>query len=456
MVVVYKVDRLTRSLSDFAKLVDVFDEHAVSFVSVTQQFNTTSSMGRLTLNMLLSFAQFEREVTGERIRDKLAASMAKGMWMGGTAPLGYAPNGRSLKIIPDEAETVRTIYQLYLEVKSVSKLAEELDRRKIRSKRFKTKTGNWRGGHKFAQGGLYKLLANPIYLGKIRHKKNVYEGLHEAILDQDLWDAVQKQIEDNRQGHKASHHLQKNALLKDKMFDPEGDKMVVSHVQNHGKRYHYYITSRVMRGQRDTNAWRLPKQEIEGRVERIVREAIVNPPLLIEAAKVAGHPSDVWTRLHGGIELGELSPFDLVKRVDLAVGEITITLAISAEEKAPTLQIKKALHMQRRGLEQRLVLAGETRKPDPALVKLLVRGIAWLELLTSGKAKSVKDIAEKEGLSGRYISKALPFAFLSPRIQQAIMIGAQPVDLTAKKLAHIGQLPLDWTEQETLLGFPKR
>jgi site-specific DNA recombinase len=198
VVVVYKVDRLTRSLADFAKMVELFDAQAVSFVAVTQQFNTTTSMGRLTLNVLLSFAQFEREVTGERIRDKIAASKRKGMWMGGTTPLGYDVDDRRLVINSAEAETVRHIYQRYLELQSVRLLRDELDRRGIVSKIRISKSGNRTGGKVFSRGALYELLSNPIYIGEIRHRKERHPGQHEPIVYRELWERVQRQLRDGQ------------------------------------------------------------------------------------------------------------------------------------------------------------------------------------------------------------------------------------------------------------------
>lgn len=197
VVVVYKVDGLTRALADFAKIVEVFDSQGVSFVSVTQAFNTTSSMGRLTLNVLLSFAQFEREVTGERIRDKIAASKAKGMWMGGNPPLGYTMIDRKLLIVPEEAETVRLIFSQYLALKSVNALSAELDAGSVYSKLHLARNENRRGGTPFSNGALFHLLRNRIYLGEIVHKKQVYPGLHDEIVDPRLFERVQQQLATN-------------------------------------------------------------------------------------------------------------------------------------------------------------------------------------------------------------------------------------------------------------------
>src|SRR5882672_11007742 len=190
VVVVYKVDRLTRSLADFAKIVEIFGAAGVSFVSVTQQFNTTTSMGRLTLNVLLSFAQFEREVTGERIRDKIAASKQKGMWMGGWVPIGYDRKDRTLVINQDEAKTVRTIFELFLRLRNVRKVHAELARLKLTTKPYPISTGKILGGLPFSRGHIYRILSNPLYIGEIAHKEVRHAGQHPRIIDQEIWEAV--------------------------------------------------------------------------------------------------------------------------------------------------------------------------------------------------------------------------------------------------------------------------
>jgi site-specific DNA recombinase len=208
VVVVYKIDRLTRSLMDFAKLVEVFDRKGVTFVSITQSFNTTTSMGRLTLNMLLSFAQFEREVTGERIRDKIAASKKKGMWIGGFVPIGYEAKNRTLTIIESEAETVRLVFRLYLELKNVRLVEEELRCRGVTTKRYVAASGRTVGGQPFSRGHIYKLLSNPLYIGEIAHKGTRYPGQHPAIIDADTWQAVQAQLKENTRGNRTQGKCQ--------------------------------------------------------------------------------------------------------------------------------------------------------------------------------------------------------------------------------------------------------
>src|SRR5436305_5603878 len=228
VIVVYKVDRLTRSLADFAKLVELFDAQGVSFVSVTQQFNTTSSMGRLTLNVLLSFAQFEREVTGERIRDKIAASKKKGMWMGGNVPLAYEADERALVINPAEAETVRRIFALYRELGSVRRVKEEADRLGLRTKSSTTANGIERGGKPFSRGHLYSLLSNPIYTGQIAHKGALHPGQQPALIDNESWSAVRDQLATKTTDQRRRATSADPSLLAALLVDARGDRLTPS------------------------------------------------------------------------------------------------------------------------------------------------------------------------------------------------------------------------------------
>ncbi len=241
VVVVYKVDRLTRALADFAKIVEIFDAQSVSFVSVTQQFNTTSSMGRLTLNVLLSFAQFEREVTAERIRDKIAASKKKGMWMGGTVPLGYDARDRTLVINEPEAETVRTLFRLYLELGNVRLVTEEANRRGLRSKLRENLNSRMRGGLPFYRGHIYTILTNPVYIGRIPHKKETYPGLHPAIIDQETWTSVQRMMDGHRVDRRNGINAKHPSPLAGNLFDDKGTPFTPTHAVKNGKRYRYYV-----------------------------------------------------------------------------------------------------------------------------------------------------------------------------------------------------------------------
>ena len=265
-IVVYKIDRLTRSLTDFAKLVDRLDAAQASFVSVTQSFNTATSMGRLTLNMLLSFAQFEREVTSERIRDKIAASKRKGMWMGGHVPLGYRANGRTLKIDEAEARTIRTLYDLYRKLGSVREVNDCAEALGFRSRRRARSCGRVSGGIPFDRGHLHHILSNPVYAGRIRHKGQVYDGQHLAIIDPKTWDKVQELLQS---GAAISRGTRKKAItspLAGKLFDETGDRLTPSHSRKNGKRLRYYVSRRVIAGgcEKHPDAWRLPAEQVEG------------------------------------------------------------------------------------------------------------------------------------------------------------------------------------------------
>jgi site-specific DNA recombinase len=268
VVVVYKVDRLTRALSDFAKLVEVFDRREVSFVSITQQFNTTTSMGRLTLNVLLSFAQFERELIGERVRDKIAASKKKGMWMGGTVPLGYDVRDRKLMVNESEARTVVDIFRRYLRLKSVRALAEELAAAGFRTKRRYRPDGTEYGNQRFSHGALYLMLQNRTYRGEATHKGNAYPGEHSAIVEQSLWDAVQVVLAENRVARANGANTKQPSLLSGMIFDEAGDRLTPTWSVKKGTRYRYYVSSSLVtgRGQTQASGRRIPA----GNLERVV------------------------------------------------------------------------------------------------------------------------------------------------------------------------------------------
>src|SRR6266849_108492 len=293
IIVVYKVDRLTRSLADFARLVEIFDAQGVSFVSVTQQFNTTSSMGRLTLNVLLSFAQFEREVTGERIRDKIAASKKKGMWMGGNVPLGYDASERTLVINPAEAETVRCIFALYRELGCVRRVKEKADRLGLSTKRNTTAGGIERGGRSFSRGHIYNLLSNPIYIGEIAHKGQLYPGQHPALIDTETWTAVRDRLATKASAHRRKADAAEPSLLAGVLVDAWGERFTPSHAVKKGRRYRYYVSGALIAeaGPDRAQGWRLPAQEIEDTVIKVLTDALNSPALLIERFGTA-IPSD--------------------------------------------------------------------------------------------------------------------------------------------------------------------
>lgn len=454
-VVVYKVDRLTRSLADFAKIVDVLDSNGISFVSVTQQFNTTTSMGRLTLNMLLSFAQFEREVTGERIRDKIAASKRKGLWMGGRVPLGYRANGRTLEIERGEAETVRQLFSLYLELGSVRRLKQESDRRGLRSKIYTDSNGKISGGCVFGRGSLYHLLSNPIYAGRVPHKDESYEGQHQAIIEIETWKAVQKQLAEQAPPTSRTDTNHYSSPLRGKLFDESGARLTPSHTVKSGRRYRYYVSAgSISSGDTLRSAWRLPAREIERFVEQAVLELFRNPDQLARLARSARVSRNRLPALLEQARSGTYEPLSLVERVDLTSDEITIEIGLARLLSGPPKRIRLAVpaRIRRRGVEQKLVIPGAgssatTRTADPTLLRLVARSRHWLEAIASGRVASFKEIAKAEGVSEQFVSNRISFAFLAPEIVESISAGSQPADLTADALVKRIDIPLSWSEQ---------
>lgn len=323
-VVVYKVDRLTRSLTDFARIVERFDARSVSFVSVTQSFNTTSSMGRLTLNMLLSFAQFEREVTGERIRDKISQSKAKGMWMGGWVPFGYEPDGRTLSVNPIEADIVRTLFKLYLELGTIPALVEDCVQRKLVMPERVSMAGRPYGGGAFTRGRLHKLLSNPIYVGKIRHGDQVHEGQHPAIIDQDVFDAVQRQL--SRRCASYRKGTTQSLRLLGKLVDGIGALLTATHAKKGSKRYHYYVGSDL----------RLPAQRIEQDVITALRAKLADQSATAAALRNRdGSLDQLNLVIEGSGPLSALSDDQLFKRivrVTIDQNEMRITVRLNEEQ----------------------------------------------------------------------------------------------------------------------------
>ena len=306
VIVVYKVDRLTRSLADFAKLVELFDQHNVSFVSVTQQFNTTTSMGRLTLNVLLSFAQFEREVTSERIRDKIAASKRKGLWVGGMAPLGYDTKDRKITVNKAEAETVRAIFRSYLKLGSLNLLMPELRKRGIISKLRTLRSGEAVGGIPFTSGPLAHILRNRFYIGEVMFKGEVLPGEQPPILDRDLFDAVQAKLDASLVNHKAAKS-KSAALLLGRIFDDRGNRMTPSHARKRGVKYRYYVSSKLVQAlpEQAGSVGRVPADEIEALVAKSVRAHLRKSEDIDDASVICDHV--VRVEIHSDRLIIELS-----------------------------------------------------------------------------------------------------------------------------------------------------
>jgi len=485
VVVVYKIDRLTRSLFDFAKIVEILDSNQVSFVSVTQAFNTTTSMGRLTLNVLLSFAQFEREVTGERIRDKIAASKKRGMWMGGNIPLGYDLEDHKLFVNKKEAETVKTIFRLYAELGAVRKVKSEIDRMKFRTKTRTLETDVTRGGLPFRVGHLYTILRNRLYRGEIQHKGSIYAADHAPIVDQALWDRVQAQLASNAAVRRSGKSSKEPSLLAGLLFDSKDNRMTPSHAVKSGKRYRYYVSNNLIagdnrgRGGDRGEGLRIPAQEIEGHV--IAAIAI----FLADAQKVVAElcpgdtlPSVVGAAMRKAVSFSEVlkvgcsrvhyeSIRAVAARVQVGNNTICVTLnrrslaerlsipvdATSSRVEVP-LQLEIPAELRRLGKEKHLIvptLLPKTHR-DPSLIKAVVRAYAWFEMLKSRSVKSITDIAQAEHLPRTYVSSIIPFALLAPDITEAILEGTQSIDLSLDRLMK-APLPIDWVEQRSVLGF---
>jgi site-specific DNA recombinase len=474
VVVVYKVDRLTRSLADFAKIVEIFDAHGVSFVAVTQQFNTTTSMGRLTLNVLLSFAQFEREVTGERIRDKITASKQKGMWMGGTVPLGYDVRDHRLVVNPKEAATVRSIFQLYIELRSVRQVRDELDRKSIVSKKRGSKSGVRSGGVRFGRGALYQMLANPIYVGEIRHKQFSHPGQHEPIVERSLWQRVQQLLKQRaaRQGGTSSRTPN---LLMGKLFDENGEPLYACWSKKGDRRYRYFVSRKLVRGADKTreSGWRVAAEEIERAVMAAARQMLSDRGPLASTLKACGLAAAelkqalevVDRRVKSVDEIGSMDAAgSAVERVELKRDGMQITLNLRAllptelvSDGGGSLRMTRVVHMQmkRRGVETRLVIPGEAvavSRSDPALLRALSRGYQWFGELASGRVASTKQIAAREGLSHSYVRHVVPLGLLAPKVMEAICAGQQSVGISAERLKDNALLPIEWDAQQRLLS----
>ena len=465
VVVVYKVDRLTRSLADFARLVEQFDAHGVSFVSVTQQFNTTSSMGRLTLNVLLSFAQFEREVTGERIRDKIAASKRKGMWMGGVPPVGYIAKNRTLVIDPKQADRVREIFQLYLKLNCVRKLKAELDRRGWVTPPRVSRRKNASGGRPFARGHLYKLLSNPIYIGRIAHKKETFPGSHPAIINLGLWRGVQRRLAENCQGHRTRARANHRSLLCGLLYDPQGNPLSPSHATKGQKPYRYYVGSRSENGKPGSTI-RIPAHELEEAVIQALSSVLTDESRLLKllgklpardareglqhakalATRLSEAPSDALARL---VKRIVVSP----EKMELSINDAAFrSNAKPADGKDALLRVP--LQVRRSGMAVRVISASAARKraPSAQLIRLLTKAHDWAGRLTSGEANGILAIAKAERVTSSWVNRHVHLAFLAPDIVRAIAHGEQPEDLYAKRLMSAAPLPLGWGRQREQFG----
>ena len=487
VVVVYKVDRLTRSLSDFAKIVEIFDKRNVSFVSVTQQFNTTTSMGRLTLNILLSFAQFEREVTGERIRDKIAASKKKGMWMGGLPSLGYDVKDRRLVINEAEAKTVRHIFQRYTELKSVRLLKADLDARGIVSKPRNASDGTRYGEKPLARGALYLMLQNRIYRGEIVHKDKSYPGEHEAIINEALWSEVQAILTENRTDRMIGTAEKQVSLLSGILFDARGERMTPTHATKNNTRYRYYVSRSLLAGKVKHSGQRIPAASLEALVIGRIHNWLGDRTAMLDI--IQSHTSDaaIQKRLMNGLEKcvatwSELKADDIRKfmlsiaaRIQAHVDRIDVTLnpinlprwfgqmdcdaqpsATSQNDiDAGFVTLTVPIRLKRVGNEMKMIISDGSlpATPDPSLVRALVRAYVIRERIFTDKSLTLEEVAKLENIVPSYATRLFRLTLLAPDIVSAVLSGKHPPELTARKLLDDTRLPLDWNEQRRNLGF---
>lgn len=464
VVVVYKVDRLSRALNDFARMVEIFDKHNVSFVSVTQQFNTTTSMGRLTLNVLLSFAQFEREVTGERIRDKFAASKKKGMWMGGNIPLGYNITNRKLLVNETEAPNVKLIFEKYLEIRSVSATAEYLNKNSYITKSWSKKNGEITGGAKYTKNNLKSLLSNPIYIGKIKHKDKVYDGEHRAIIDENLWQEVQGLLKENSVKRKSTNNQNHSILFKGKTFDADGNIFTTTYTKRGNKRYHYYLNKVTKNrisvselnsivcnsvGGLDLNninleVSNLSKAEVcniyNNSITEILKTAVERVVVNQEEITVLINKTKLAEVIENNQD-GNIDSETLDRRENLEVIDRTETLEIIVHIAFRSYAGKKIAYSPNGN-----AISINKTNHDQTLIRAIARSYKWNKMLDAGEMKSITEIANIEKQPRSYVNTIMRLKFLSPRIVEMILAGTQPRTMQLKDF--MKPFPICWQNQE--------
>lgn len=449
IVVVYKVDRLTRSLMDFSKIIDVFDRHETSFVSITQQFNTTTSMGRLTLNILLSFAQFEREVTGERIRDKIAASKKKGLWMGGKVPLGYLKEDKKLVVHNEDAQKVQMLFDKYLELKSVPKLMHYLKENEI-----KTKTDKY-----FSKGQLYHLLSNRVYIGKITHKDKVYDGEHEAIICDDFFEKVQKLLYENKVDKTCGVKSSSNSLLAGLIYDDLGNKMTPSHSNSHGRRYRYYISRALKNNEETGSVSKIPAGEVEKFVIETTKEFLQDKKQIqkiVSEYKISKQNKLIYIAQ----DIQDYSELKLIRAIinkivvsknliEITYNEVSIKKVLNTlannqeivipdknEDLTPIIISKNIKITQSSRNDNLLILNAEeydTPEPNPYLVNAIIKSHYYHKQIQAGR--TIEDLQSEEGFKdSKYIRNIMNLKYISPELAEQILNGTQPQELSLQKL----------------------
>jgi site-specific DNA recombinase len=473
-VVVYKVDRLTRSLTDFAKIIEIFDSHSISSVSVTQQFNTTSSMGRLTLNVLLSFAQFEREITGERIRDKIAASKKKGIWMGGMVPLGYNCVKRQLVVSRPEADTVREIFRQYVRFGCLTKLKKYLEQNQTRSKIRTSNAGRKYGGATYSRGALHHLLCNRIYLGEIVHRDRHFPGQHESIVSKQLWDQVAARLKQNNQAGRSVGSGSTTSPLTGLLFDSGGVRFTPTHSLKNGKRYRYYTSqAAIQQNGAKPRIARFPAQELEAFVAAQILNLLRSPDRFIREIKDGAIRDSITRRTAQLVKAWpqlERSKLDrliesIVSRVTIGQSKVWVEVGKASLLKflheptgrgiagpprgIRTLQLVDDFAMSRRGGEIHIITPNDDSgrvSPVPSIIKAIARSRDWYERIVAGEFGTIDQLAHKSGLTKRYVRKILQCAHLSPNLTEALLRGRHPPSLTLKTI--LQDVPLHWSEQD--------
>jgi DNA invertase Pin-like site-specific DNA recombinase len=454
VVVVYKVDRLTRSLADFAKLVELFDQHKVSFVSVTQQFNTTTSMGRLTLNVLLSFAQFEREVTSERIRDKIGASKRKGLWVGGVVALGYCAKDRKITVVEEEAKSVRLIFRRYLELGSLNLLMADLRRTGITTKARPLSNGRTIGGIPFTRGSLAALLRNRFYIGEVTYRGEIFAGEQTAIVDSKLFEAVQSKLEQQRINHNKARY-RSGALLIGRIFDERGNRMTPTYAVKNGVRYRYYISAPLVQGQPQNAAPinRVPAAPIEKLIIAAVRNHLKlnaekvgpnGPDLIVEVDLTATRIARVDVKQdHLAIQLSPVPNAPSAGRNDRKAKQLIVPW-----KKLPSKQPRQIIPPAGPSLRQdQRPIRAETRAK---LIAAIATARQWRDELIAGTMQTVEQIADRETCSIRQVNRTITLAFLAPSLVQAAVEGRLPRGIGVARLRDI---PTEWVSQYEHLGL---
>jgi site-specific DNA recombinase len=479
LVVVYKIDRLTRSLTDFAKMVEVFEKKGTSFVSVTQHFNTTTSMGRLTLNVLLSFAQFEREVTGERIRDKFAASKVKGLWMGGPIPLGYDVKDRALVANPKDAAIVRSIFDRYLTLCCVQNLKDELDAKGFKTKVRVSRAGNRSGGTPFARGAIYHLLRNRLYRGETHHAGKYYPGQHEAIVPADVWEKVQAQLDTNHRAHHVKERARVSNLLAGMVFSEEGLAFIGKHTTKQGRKYRYYWLKAAVDTEEQQQVLSIPAYDLERLIETewiaLLTSKDLDQRLGIERADHAKlirgasrHLASTWNTKTASEKREALTACGT--RIHVRTGHVDLSIEIAALCKAllgpdTTIDIRTgatrlsqsiaASNYRVRG-GTRLIEADDSARQAATAPgrEQLLRTVAiarkWMNQLITGEVESMRALAAREKRSETFLSDTLRVACLSPKLVQALVDG-QGLSITGTS-SLLKQFKSDWAVQDQLMG----